>query len=246
MKPLAVVTGGTRGIGAGISEHLYRRGYHVAAVYRADDQAAGTLAKALTTGEGEFFAYRLDMADADRVEQLAQRLNDTYGPAMLLVNNAGSISRPSYWREQSLPDAHATVQGNLGITLNAVWAFAPHMIANGTGRIVNISSTYAELGEAHILAYSAAKAGLNAITKGLARDLGPAGITVNTVSPAVVVTAMTAAAGDEFIESSRRRTPTRTLATAADIARCVEFLVDNPIINGVDLPVDGGLHMVGP
>lgn len=242
----AVVTGGTRGIGAGISRYLCNSGYYVAAIYRDNHSMASVLQETLDSGEGKLTVHCVDLTDSAATFALAESLHAEYGAPTILVNNAGSIPRPSYWREQSVQAARETVRSNLDLTMNATWAFVPLMIARGSGCIVNISSTYASLGEAYVLAYTAAKAGLHAMTKGLARDLGPVGITVNTISPAVVETEMTAGAGEAFIQQSRERTPVRRLATPEDVARCVEFLSLNPLVNGIEITLDGGLHLVGP
>ena len=246
MRPVAVITGGTRGIGRAISMHLYGSGYHVVAVYRSERADADELTELLRSGPGKFEARRADLASSAETSEIATSIMRACGPPALLVNNAGAIRRPSYWREQTIDDALGTVRANLDVTMNVIWSFARAMAEAGGGQIINISSTYGTLGEAHVLAYTAAKAGIDALTKGLARDLGPSGVTVNTISPAVVLTEMTMTANEEFIAASEARTPTRALATPADVARCVQFITSNPMINGINLIVDGGLHLTGP
>lgn len=247
MKRLVVVTGGTRGIGAAITEHFCREGHRVVAIYRENETAARELAGTLADTAGELLTHRLDLTDGDRVAEFARELLAEHGAPGVLINNAGSITRPAHWREQRVEAARRTIVDNLDVAINVIWAFALPMAESGHGgSIVNISSTFASLGEPYVLAYTAAKAGLQTLTKGLAMDLGPNGINVNTVSPAVVVTDMTTPVGAEFIEASRARTPMRTLATVDDVARCVAFLVANPAINGEEIKVDGGLNLLGP
>jgi NAD(P)-dependent dehydrogenase (short-subunit alcohol dehydrogenase family) len=243
---VAVVTGGTRGIGAAISEGLGRRGMSVVSVFYRDGPAAAKFQQGMDSLGLRVRVIECDLRQPESVAGLVVSVCSEHGRPRVLVNNAGAIRQPASWGSQDIAAALATLDDNLALTMNMCWAFAPEMAHANWGRIINISSVYGKYPDPAILAYSVAKAGIDAFTEGLARSLAGTGMTVNAISPAVVRTAMTEEAGGDFVAEAEGRTPTRCLATPEDIAALVEALIDVPSLNGTVIPIDGGLRLEGP
>jgi 3-oxoacyl-[acyl-carrier protein] reductase len=223
---VVLVTGGSRGIGRAVAEQFASRGATLVVQFRANRQAASATMDALPAGG--HLALPADIADPGQVRSLIGRVVDEFGRIDVLVNNAGIYEQhpvlgTSYgdwqriWRQ--------TIETNLLGPANLMHAVAPHMVAAGGGRIVNISSRGAFRGEPEHPAYGASKAGLNSLGQSMAQALGPHGIYVTTVAPGFVETDMAApylkgAAGDAV----RAQSPLRRAATAEEVARVVVFL----------------------
>jgi 3-oxoacyl-[acyl-carrier protein] reductase len=223
---VALVTGGSRGIGRAVSELLAARGATVVIQFRADRRAAEEALAAL--GTGRHLARQADVADPSQVRSLVAGVVDELGRIDVLVNNAGVyLGHPvlgtgdedwrRIWRQ--------TIETNLIGPANLIHAVAPHMVAAGGGRIVNVSSRGAFRGEPDHPAYGASKAGLNSLGQSMARALGRHGIYVTTVAPGFVDTDMAApylegADGDAI----RAQSPLNRAATAEEVARVVVFL----------------------
>jgi len=223
---VALVTGGSRGIGRAVAELLAARGATVVIQFRADRRAAGEALAAL--GRGRHLARQADVADPEQVRSLVAGVVDELGRIDVLVNNAGVyLAHPvlgtgdedwrRIWRQ--------TIETNLIGPANLIHAVAPHMVAAGGGRIVNVSSRGAFRGEPYHPAYGASKAGLNSLGQSMAKALGGHGIYVTTVAPGFVDTDMAAPAlegadGDAI----RAESPLNRAATAQEVARVVVFL----------------------
>jgi NAD(P)-dependent dehydrogenase (short-subunit alcohol dehydrogenase family) len=223
---VVLVTGGSRGIGRAVVELFAAGGARLVVQFRADQQAADDTVAALLGGG--HLAVQADIADPEQVRSLIERVIEVFGRIDVLVNNAGiyqehPILATSYedwqriWRQ--------TIQTNLIGPANLLHAVAPHMVAAGGGRIVNISSRGAFRGEPDHPAYGASKAGLNSLGQSMAQALGRHGIYVTTVAPGFVETDMAApflqgAAGDAI----RAQSPLNRAATAQEVARVVVFL----------------------
>jgi 3-oxoacyl-[acyl-carrier protein] reductase len=223
---VVLVTGGSRGIGRAVAEQFAARGATVVVQFRADRQAAGDTLAALG-GDGHL-ALQADVADPEQARSLIGRVVDQLGRIDVLVNNAGiyqahPILGTGYedwqriWRQ--------TVETNLIGPANLIHAVAPHMVAAGGGRIVNVSSRGAFRGEPDHPAYGASKAGLNSLGQSMAKALGRHGIYVTTVAPGFVETDMAA----PFLEGPggdaiRAQSPLGRAATAQEVARVVVFL----------------------
>jgi 3-oxoacyl-[acyl-carrier protein] reductase len=223
---VVLVTGGSRGIGRAVAEQFAGGGATVAVQFRADRRAAGDTLAAL--GGGGHLALQADVADPEQAQSLIGRVVDRLGRVDVLVNNAGvyqahPVLGTGYedwqriWRE--------TIDTNLIGPANLIHAVAPHMVAAGGGRIVNVSSRGAFRGEPDHPAYGASKAGLNSLGQSMAKALGGHGIYVTTVAPGFVETDMAA----PFLEGPggdaiRAQSPLRRAATAEEVARVVVFL----------------------
>ncbi len=236
---MAVVTGGTRGIGAAISTRLARAGTAVIAVYRDDDAAAEGLRR--RTGVE---TIKADIADPAASAALVDRVAGEHKRLDLLVNNAGMlIERPS--TQTSSNDWDRAMAVNLSAAFYLCGAAIPVMRQHNFGRIVNISSVTAVMGSPTEAAYGAAKAGLHGLTRCLARETARDGITVNCVLPGVFETEMTASMPQRTQAAILRMIPVGRRGDPDELARAVTFLLDDDAgyITGAILTVDGGLSM---
>lgn len=239
MARLAVVTGGTRGIGAAISLGLKGAGRGVVATYAGNDDAA----KAFTAETG-IPAIKFDVSDFDACIAAIAKIEAEHGPVEILVNNAG-ITRDAMLRKQSREMWDAVIDTNLGSCFNMCKAVWDGMIARKFGRIVNIGSINGQAGQLGQVNYAAAKSGIHGFTKALAQEGARAQITVNAIAPGYVDTEMVRAVPPEVLEKIIARIPRGRLGTANDIARGVVFLTadDADFITGGTLSINGGQHM---
>lgn len=239
MARLAVVTGGTRGIGAAISNRLKGAGRSVVATYGGNDDAA----KAFTAETG-IPAIKFDVSDFDACVAAIAKIEAEHGPVEILVNNAG-ITRDAMLRKQSREMWDAVIDTNLGSCFNMCKAVWDGMNARKFGRIVNIGSINGQAGQLGQVNYAAAKSGIHGFTKALAQEGARAQITVNAIAPGYVDTEMVRAVPPDVLEKIIARIPRGRLGTADDIARGVLFLTadDADFITGSTLSINGGQHM---
>ena len=236
---VALVSGGTAGIGAAISEALLAAGYRVAANY-ADRHAA---ADAFATRTGiPVFAW--NVAGLDACLDGAARVQASLGPVDVLVNNAG-ITRDAMLHKMTATQWREVIDVDLGGCFNLCRAVIDSMRERRFGRVVNISSVNALSGQAGQTNYAAAKAGMIGFTKSLALEGAPRNITVNAIAPGYTATAMVSAVPPDALEQILKSVPVGRLAAPAEIARGVVFLVadDAGFINGITLSINGGKYM---
>jgi len=239
MTRVAVVTGGTRGIGRAIAAALKDAGYKVAANYGNDDRNAAQF-----TGETGIPVFKFDVADWDACAAGVKAIEALLGPVEVLVNNAG-ITRDATMHRMSFEQWNAVIQTNLTSCFNMSRAVIEGMRARGFGRIVSIGSINGQAGQYGQVNYAAAKSGLHGFTKALAQEGAGRGITVNAVAPGYVDTEMVRAVPKDVLEKIVARIPVGRLGKAEDIARTVVFLVadEADFITGSTLSVNGGQHM---
>ncbi|MDA0781983.1 MAG: 3-oxoacyl-ACP reductase [Rickettsiales bacterium] len=240
MSKLAVVTGGTRGIGAAISKRLKKKGYMVAATYAHNDNIAKEF-----EAENDIKVYKFDVANLEECEKAIARIaNDFETSPAILVNNAG-ITSDSTLHKMTSEQWSKVISTNLDSCFNMCKCVIPQMREKGYGRIVNISSINALAGQFGQTNYSAAKAGIIGFSKALARESAAKGITVNVVAPGYIKTDMTDAVPVNVMDTIISQIPVRRLGKVNEIARAVEFLVDDDagFITGETLSVNGGQHM---
>jgi acetoacetyl-CoA reductase len=239
MARVAVVTGGTRGIGRAISVTLKGAGYNVAANYGHDDTAA----EQFSTETG-IPVFKFDVGDFTSSAAGVKAIEAALGPIEVLVNNAG-ITRDATMHRMSFEQWNAVIQTNLSSCFNMSRAVIEGMRERGFGRIVNIGSINGQAGQYGQVNYAAAKSGIHGFTKALAQEGAGRGITVNAVAPGYVDTEMVRAVPKDVLEKIVARIPVGRLGKADDIARTVLFLVadDADFITGSTLSVNGGQHM---
>ncbi|HME20272.1 MAG TPA: acetoacetyl-CoA reductase [Acetobacteraceae bacterium] len=239
MARVALVTGGTRGIGAAISTALQEQGRTVIANYGANDKAAAAFHE--VTG---IRVFKFDVCSFEACEQAVEQIVAEAGPIEILVNNAG-ITRDGTLSRMNREMWDAVIDTNLGSCYNLCKLTFDGMRAAKFGRIVNIGSINGQAGQYGQVNYAAAKSGIHGFTKALAQEGARFGITVNAIAPGYVDTEMVRAVAAEVLEKIIARIPVGRLGHAVDIARGVVFLTadEAEFITGSTLSINGGQHM---
>ena len=239
MSNVAVVTGGTRGIGLAISNALRDEGYDVVAVYHGNEEAAEKFRK--DTG---CQAVKFDVADFQQCEEKMAHIEKEHGPVNVLVNNAG-ITRDGMLHKMTPENWHAVIETNMTSCFNMCRAVIGGMRERSFGRIVNISSINGQKGQFGQTNYSAAKAGMLGFTKALALENAAKGVTVNAICPGYIETDMTAAMKQEVLDSIIRQIPVTRMGKPEEIAAIVAFLASEKaaFITGATIAANGGQYM---
>ena len=239
MSRIALVTGGTRGIGAEISRELKAAGRTVVANYASNDAAAAAFRE-----ETGIAVYKFDVSDFQACKDAVDRIHAEIGKIEILVNNAG-ITRDSTMTRMTRDMWDAVVDTNLGSCFNLCKLVFDDMRAAKFGRIVNIGSLNGQAGQYGQVNYAAAKSGIHGFTKALAQEGAKFGITVNAVAPGYVDTEMVRAVPEDVLQKIVARIPMGRLGHADDIARGVVFLTadEADFITGSTLSINGGQHM---
>jgi acetoacetyl-CoA reductase len=239
MARVAVVTGGTRGIGRSIAEALHGAGYKVAANYAGNAEAA----QQFTTETG-IRAYRFDVSKYDACVDGVKSIEADLGPIDVLVNNAG-ITRDAVLHRMKPEQWAEVIATNLTSCFNMCRVVIDGMRERNFGRIVNIGSINGQAGQYGQVNYAAAKSGIHGFTKALAQEGAAKGITVNAIAPGYIDTDMVRAVPPNVLEKIVARVPVGRLGSASEIARGVLFLVsdEGAFITGSTLSINGGQHM---
>ena len=241
---VAIVTGGTRGIGGAITSLLARNGVKVAAGYSRGKDSAEQLQSQLEKDGATVSVHQGRVDDPADCTRVVQEVLDRYGRVDWLVNNAG-ITVDKTVRKMSPDDWHNVLNVNLFGSFAMIKAVLEHMIERGSGRIVSISSVIGETGNVGQANYAASKAGLFGLTKSLALEMATKGITVNCVAPGFIATEMVAAVPEAALAKVIEKIPQRRLGQPGEVARVVKFLLDDEssYITGAVYTVNGGLDM---
>lgn len=241
---VALVTGGSRGIGRGIVLAFVAEGAKVAFVYKGNQQAADRLVEEVAAAGGAALAIQGDVADADAAPKCVERVEKEWGRLDILVNNAGVIRDDLFIRME--PEAWDQVlKTNLGGTCHFCRAVAYPMMKQRRGRIINISSVAAEHVNQGQTNYAASKGAINSFTRALAVELASRGVTVNAIAPGFIETDMSEAVRNKAGDLIKKLIPMRRLGQPEDIAKVAVFLAspDSAYITGQVLTVDGGLGL---
>lgn len=239
MGRVAIVTGGTRGIGEAICKRLQRQGHVVIANYAGNDAKA----QAFTQATG-IPARRWDVGDFEATQAGCAAVAEEFGPVDIVVNNAG-ITRDGTLHKMSFDDWNEVLRINLGGCFNMAKATFPGMRERGWGRIVNIGSINGQAGQYGQVNYAAAKSGIHGFTKALAQEGAKFGVTVNAIAPGYIDTDMVAAVPAPVLEKIVAKIPVGRLGMAEEIARGVAFLTseNGGFMTGSTMSINGGQHM---
>ncbi len=241
---VAVVTGGSRGIGRAIALRLAQDGAKVIITYVRDKEAADEVIETIKSNGGEAFAYQFDVSDYEATQTAFANILDKFGKVDYLINNAG-ITRDALLMRMKEEDWDKVVTVNLKGAFNCIKAVVRPMLKQKFGRIVNITSVVAFMGNVGQANYVASKAGLVGLTKALAKELAPKGVTVNAVAPGFIETDMTAGLPEKIKEYMLSLIPLGRFGQPEEVAEVVAFLVSDKAayITGQVIHVNGGMYI---
>lgn len=234
----ALVTGASRGIGAAVAQALASDGWPVGVNYRSDPAAAAAVVERIEAGGGSALAVQADVTGPGAADAIFERLEETFGPVLCLVNNAG-VRADALSLQIGDEQWERVLETNLSAAFRTTRRALRRMIRARYGRVVNVASIVglrANPGQAN---YAASKAGLIALTRTVAAEVARRGVTANAVAPGLVETEMTAGVGDDWLQA----VPAGRAGTPEEVAACVRFLAspEAAYVNGTTLTVDGGL-----
>lgn len=236
---VAIVTGGTRGIGKAIVHELVSKGIKVVINYKKSDNIANQMQEQF---RDMVRIYKADISKRDQVHGLVQYTLQEFGNIDILVNNAG-ISQTKMFTDISDIDWNTMLQTNLTANFYTIQEVLPTMIHNKNGDIINISSIWGITGGSCEVHYSAAKAGLNGLTKALAKELGPSNIRVNAIAPGIIATDMTNYYSEDDLANIRNQIPLDKIGDPKNIAKCVGWIVDDNYTTGQIIQINGGWNI---
>ena len=238
---VAFVTGGAKGIGSAIVKRLLNNGYKVAFTYNNSEEKAQKLCAEMGA---DCKSYKLDITDSNAVKTVVDDIEKNFGEIAVLVNNAG-VAEQSLFTDITDEMWHRMIETNLSGAFYCSRAVLKYMINRKSGKIINISSIWGETGGSCEVHYSASKAGLIGMTKALAKEVGLSGITVNSVSPGVILTDMTSHFDEDTMNTLKEETPLNKIGTPEDVAGAVSFLAskDADFITGQNISVNGGMNI---
>ncbi len=237
-KKVAIVTGASRGIGAEIVKTLSKNGYIVVLNYNKSKN----LAEEIANNFANIYPFKANVSQYDEVKQLIDYSYNNFGHIDLLVNNAG-IDFVKTINDTTLEDFDNILKTNLYSAFYTCKEVSKYMINQKSGHIINISSIWGITGASCEVAYSISKAGLDAMTKSLAKELGPSNIRVNSIAPGIIDTDMNSFLGEEEKKDLFAEIPLGRIGTTSEVAACVLFLENNPYITGQVLQVNGGWNI---
>ena len=235
MSKVAIVTGASRGIGREIAKTLAIKGYKVIANYNKSEKQA----KELQKENPEIEIYKADVSKREEVKRMVKYVLEKYKKVDVLVNNAG-IDKYQLIDEVTDKDWKEMIDTNLYSAFCMCQEVVPNMIHNKNGCIINISSIWGQVGAANEIVYSITKAGLDGLTKALAKEVGPSNIRVNSIAPGCIETDMNKNCTEEEIEAVKQDTPLQKIGLPEDIAKCVSWLVEDNFTTGQVISINGG------
>ncbi|MDX1487191.1 MAG: beta-ketoacyl-ACP reductase [Acidiferrobacterales bacterium] len=240
---VALVTGGTGGIGTAICKRLVDSGCRVVTNYRNEEKTQ-KWREAIKADGYEIPAFKADVSKFEDCEAMVTRIEKDIGPIDILVNNAGT-TRDASFRKMTHDQWDAVISSNLDSVFNVTHPVIDGMTNRGWGRVINISSVNGQKGQFGQANYSAAKAGMHGFTMALAQEVARKGVTVNTISPGYIATEMVLAVPEDIRNKIIAQIPVGRLGTPEEVAYCVEFLAseDAGFITGADVSCNGGQHM---
>ena len=238
-KKIAIVTGASRGIGRAIAKILAENDYIVIANYNKSEAEAVQLKEELENQNKQIDIFKADVSMRDEVKKLVDFTLNKYGKIDVLINNAG-ISKLQLFTDVTDSDWNKIIQNNLYSAFCVTQEVLPNMIHNKNGCIINISSIWGLVGASCESIYSISKAGINAMTKSLAKELGPSNIRVNSIAPGFIDTDMNKNYSIDDINNIKQDIPLQKIGQPEDIAKCVKWLVEDEFTTGQVIALDGG------
>ena len=235
MEKTVLITGASRGIGREIAINLAKNGYTVIANYNKSEQQA----KELENNNKNIEIYKTDVSKRNDVKNMVKYILNKYGKIDVLINNAG-ISETKLFTDVSDEDWNKIINTNLYSAFCVTQEVLPNMINRKQGCIINISSVWGIVGASCETIYSIAKAGLDGMTKSLAKELGPSNIRVNSIAPGIINTDMNKNLTSEDLENIKSEIPLERIGKTLDISKCVEWLIDDDYTTGQIISINGG------
>jgi len=245
MKELAktvIVTGGSRGIGASIVKELAKSGYRVVLNYNKSKEKAEKIQKELKNENIEIEIFKADVSDRCEVKKMIKFTLEKFNSINVLINNAG-IDNEKQFQDITDEDWNIVINTNLYSTFCTTQEVLPYMLSKKDGCIINISSVYGTNGGACAAVYSASKAGVDGITKALAKELGPSNIRVNSIAPGCINTDMNKNLPKEAFDGLKEILPIKKIGEGIDIARCIKWLIEDEYTTGQIIRIDGGWNI---
>ena len=238
-KKVIIITGASRGIGREIAKTLAREGYTIIANYNKSEREAQKLKKELQEENKEIDIYKANIANEEETQEMIKYVIKKYKKIDVLINNAG-IDKIQLVTEVTKKDWDEIINTNLYGTFYISQQAAKNMIQNKQGKIINISSIWGQIGASMEVVYSISKAGVDGLTKALAKELGPSGIQVNSIAPGFIKTEMNSNFNEQEINEIKDEIPLQKLGECTDIARCVKWLIEDNYVTGQVIAINGG------
>ncbi len=239
MKKVAIVTGASKGIGREIAKMLAREDIQVIANYNKSEQEALKLQEELKTENIQIDIKKADVSKREEAKELVSYAIKTYGRVDILINNAG-ISEYKLFTDETDSDWEKVINTNLYSAFAMSQEVIPNMVHNKNGCIINISSAWGVVGGALEVIYSVSKAGMDGLTKALAKELGPSNIRVNSIAPGMINTQMNSKFSEEELKEIEEEIPLERIGRPEDIAKCVKWLIEDNYTTGQIISVNGG------
>jgi len=234
-----IITGGSRGIGKCLVENLARDGYNVLLNYNKSEKQARKIQNDLKEEGIEIEIFKADVAKKNEVKEMVKFAIERWGSIDILINNAG-IAKLQMFQDVTEEDWNEVINTNLKSAFYTIQEVLPNMLHNKKGCIINISSIWGIVGASCESLYSVSKAGVDALTKSLAKELGPSHIRVNSIAPGVIDTDMNSSLDKKIKEEIKNDTPLGKIGKVIDIYRCVKWLIEDEFTTGQVISVNGG------
>ena len=239
MEKVALVTGASRGIGREIAKSLAKQNIKVIANYNNSEEKAIELKKELEAEGIVIDIVKADVSKREEIKHLVQYAIGNYGKIDILINNAG-ISEYKLFTDETDEDWNKVINTNLYSAFAVSQEVIPNMIKNKNGCIINISSVWGMVGASMEVLYSVSKAGIDGLTKALAKELGPSNIRVNAIAPGIVDTDMCKNFNEEELENIKEEIPLERIGKVEDISKCINWLINDNYTTGQIISINGG------
>ena len=239
MSKVIIVTGASRGIGKEIAKELSKKGYQIIANYNKSEKQAIELKEQLEKENIKIDIFKADVSKRKEAEELVKYAINKYGKIDVLINNAG-ISQIKEFTQITDEDWNNIINTNLNSVFYMSQETCKNMIHNKKGCIINISSIWGVIGASCEVHYSVSKAGIDAMTKSLAKEMGPSNIRVNSIAPGIINTEMNKKLSEEEINNIKEEIPLEKIGKAQDIERCIEWLIEDEYTTGQIISINGG------